>query len=120
MSNNTLSKDEFEALDQVSKAPRNLQPSACVSRNAKRLVGIKLLTPRRDGTYGLTDKGREAIFVKQCIDGLRAMSNDASTVLQDDVANYLGRKGHIAKNAAGQFEITAKGRESIADILRNL
>ena len=118
-----LSRDEYDALEQVSKAPRSakgIKPSACVARNAKRLVGIKFLIPKKDGSYILAEKGTEALFVKNCIAGLSALATDADTRLDAAVAAFLGRKGHIAASALpGHFEITAKGRECLADIARN-
>ncbi len=118
--NNRLTRDEFDALAQVSKMARTAKPSACVARNAKKLVGIKLLVPRRDGSYELTDKGIEAIFVNRCVRGLHALADDATTRLDAEVATFLGRKGHIvATGTAGKFEITAKGRECLIDIEQN-
>lgn len=118
--NNGLSRDEHDALAQVSKMARGAKPSACIARNAKKLVGIKLLSARRDGTYALTDKGEEALFLNRCVRGLRALADDATTRLDTDVATFLGRKAHIVATAdAGHFEVTAKGREILADITQN-
>ncbi len=115
-----LSRDQFEALEQVSKMPKGTRPSACVARNGKFLTGIKLLDHRRDGSYVLTDKGREALFVKNCIAGLNALALDANTRLNADIATFLGRKSYIVASAApGRFEITEKGRECLADIAMN-
>ncbi len=115
-----LTRDEFDALDQVSKMPKSAKPSACIARNAKHLIGIKFLSHRKDGSYALTEKGTEALFIKKCIAGLRALATDAGTKLDIDVATFLGRKGHIvATPAAGSFEITAKGRECLEDIALN-
>ena len=60
---NHLSRDEFEALEQVSQAKSFDKPSACVARNGKRLVGIKMLSYRKNGTYELTEKGAEALLL---------------------------------------------------------
>lgn len=118
--NNGLSRDEYDALAQVTKMARGAKPSACIARNAKKLVGIKLLSPRRDGTYALTDKGEEALFLNRCVRGLRAIADDPSIRLDTDVATFLGRKGHILATAAvGHFDITDKGRECLADITEN-
>ena len=115
-----LSRDEFEALEQVSKMAKGSKPSACIARNAKKLVGIKLLAPRRDGTYTLTDSGTEALFVKNCIAGLRSLAADPAAKLDAAVATFLGRKSYIVATAiAGQFEITPKGHECLADIAAN-
>lgn len=115
-----LTRDEFDALEQVSKTPKSVKPNACIARNAKHLVGIKFLASRKDGSYVLTEKGAEALFMKNCIAGLRALAADADTKLDVAVANFLGRKGHIAAAAAeGQFVVTQKGHECLADIALN-
>ena len=112
--NHHLSRDEFDALEEVKRLAKSAKPSACVARNAKHLCGIKLLIHRKDGSYVLTEKGSEALF----INGLRAIAADPATKLDAAVANFLGRKGHITANAGG-FEITAKGRECLVDIANN-
>ncbi|MEI6737863.1 MAG: hypothetical protein WCL29_05220, partial [Pseudomonadota bacterium] len=106
--------------EQVSKLPKGTKPSVCVARNGKYLTGIKLLDHRRDGSYAVTDKGREALFVKHCIAGLCAIAVDVNTRLDADIATFLGRKSYIvASTAHGHFEITEKGRECLADIALN-
>ena len=115
-----LTRDEFEALEQVLTTPKPDKISACVARNGKRLVGIKLLMLKKDGHYALTDRGNEALFVNKCLTGLRAAGSAISVALDPGVANFLGRKGHVvASNVAGQFEITAKGRACLEDIALN-
>lgn len=115
-----LTRDEFDALEQVGKAAKSAKPSACVARNAKHLVGIKFLAHRKDGSYALTEKGTEALLIKHCIAGLRALATDPGTKLDGAVAAFLGRKGHIAASALpGHFEITPKGLECLADIALN-
>ena len=115
-----LTRDEFEALEQVNKAPKAAKPSACIARNAKHLVGIKYLSSRKDGSYALTEKGAEALFIKNCIAGLRSLAKDTNTKLDVEVATFLSRKGHIVASAAsGGFEITPKGRECLDDIAAN-
>jgi hypothetical protein len=112
-----LSIDEYEALEQVSKLPKMTKPSICINRNVKRLTGIKLVAYRKDGGLELTETGREALFIKQCIDGLRAVAADPGCHLSDQVATFLGKKGHIVIDAAsGLAEISERGRESLADI----
>ena len=111
-----LTRDEFDALEQVNKASKSAKPSACIARNAKHLVGIKFLSARKDGTYVLTEKGSEALFVKSCIAGLQALGDNRDIKLDAVVANFLGRKGHIVARDVGGFEITAKGRECLDDI----
>lgn len=115
--NHHLSKDEFDALYEVSTAPKAAKPSACVGRNAKRLTGIKFLVHRKDGSYQVTEKGTEALFVRSCIAALRALAADGQARIDPKAAAFLGRKGHvIAGTPAGVFEITGKGRECLADI----
>jgi hypothetical protein len=115
-----LTRDEFAALEEVSQATKSARPSACIARNAKHLVGIKFLSSRKDGGYGLTEKGTEALLINKCIAGLRALAADPDTRLDVAVASFLGRKGHIVASAAsGLFEITPKGRECLADIALN-
>ena len=115
-----LTRDEYDELEQVKALPKLAKPSACIARNAKHLTGIKFLSARKDGSYALTEKGMEALFIKNCIVGLRALASDAETKLDVAVAAFLGRKGHIAATAvAGNFEITPKGIECLADITLN-
>jgi len=115
--NQKLSIDEYDALEQLSKLPRNTKPNACISRNAKRLCGIKFMTYRKDGTLELTDAGRQTLFIKQCIDGLRAIANDPEVSLPGPVATFLGKKAHIEVNAeTGKMTITQRGQECLADI----
>jgi hypothetical protein len=116
----SLTRDEFDALEQVRKLPKSAKPGACIARNAKHLVGIKFLAHRKDGSYALTERGSEALFIKHCIAGLRAIATDSDTRLDVAVATFLGRKGHIVESATvGSFEITPKGRECLADIALN-
>ena len=115
--NQKLSIDEYDALTQISKLPKNARPSACIARNSKRLVGIKLVAHRRDGGFELTENGRQILFIKQCIDGLRAIAADASYELSAPVATFLGKKGHIeAHPETGAQQISARGLECLADI----
>jgi hypothetical protein len=115
-----LSQDEYDALAQVAKLVRGAKPSACVGRNSKRLSGIKLLAYRKDGTLELTENGRQTLFIKQCIDGLRAVVAAPGASLSQEVALFLGKKGHIAMNPeSGLQEATERGRESLADIDAN-
>ncbi len=115
--NHHLSKDEFDALHEVSLTPKATKHSACVGRNAKRLTGIKFLIHRKDGSYQVTEKGAEALFVRSCIAALRALATDSKGKIDPKVATFLGRKGHIVASVpAGSFEITDKGRECLVDI----
>lgn len=113
----SLSIDEFDALTEISKAKKGERVSACVARNAKRLSGLKYITYRKDGQLALTEQGQQTLFVKRCIDGLRAVANDPSAKLDAGVVTFLSKKGHIASNASQDgFEITQRGRECLADI----
>jgi predicted transcriptional regulator len=120
--NDSLTKDEYEALAQIRKARKGERPSACVARNAKALIGLKYVTRGKDGAFMLTDKGQQTLLVKRCIDGLRlvataAVAATAPAKLDADVVAFLSRKGLIAPHAAGEgFELTVRGRESLADI----
>ncbi len=112
-----LTTDEFDALGQIRASSKQGRPSACVARNAKRLNGLKYVTYTKDGGLILTEKGTQTLFMRNCIEGLRAISNNPLAVLEADVKTFLGKKGHIAPNAAADgFDITTKGRESLADI----
>jgi hypothetical protein len=112
-----LSKDEFDALDQISRAKKRERPSACVARNTKRLAGLKYITYGKDGQLALTEKGQQTLFFKRCVDGLRAVASDPLATLDADVATFLDRKGHITARASSNgFELTQRGRESLADI----
>ncbi len=113
----SLTTDEYDALEQISKSTRGARPSACVTRNAKRLSGLKYITYARNGHLTITEKGIQTLFLKSCIDGLRAIAADPLAKLHTDVAVFLGKKGHIVpRTAADGFDITQKGRESLADI----
>ena len=114
-----LTRDEFDALDQVKKAKKDAKPSACIARNARHLIGSKMISLKKDGNYVLTEKGAEALFVKQCITGLQQMAAKADTVLDAPVQNFLGRKGYIVEGAEGQFTVTARGQECLTDIAKN-
>lgn len=113
----SLTKDEYDALVALSRGAKPGRVSACVARNAKRLTGLKYLSYNKDGSLSLTEKGQQTLFLKACIDGLRAISTDSLAALAADVATFLGKKGHITRNPSGEgFEITQRGRESLADI----
>lgn len=115
-----LSADEFDALEEIAHSPRHARPSARVGRNVKRLSGLKYVTYGRDGAISLTEKGQQTLFIKQCIDGLKAVAADSLAPLATDVATFLGKKGHIARSEDGAGHvITQRGRESLADIESN-
>ena len=91
--------------------------SACVARNTKRLSGLKLLSYRQDGRLSVTDKAQQLLFVRRCINGLRAIAADPLAPLEADVAYFLGKKAHIVARATGEgYDISDKGTESLADI----
>lgn len=120
--NDNLTKDEYEALVQIKKARKGERPSACVARNAKALIGLKYITHGKDGAFMLTEKGQQTLFVKRCIDGMRAVATAAVTAtapakLDADVTAFLSKKGLIAPHAEGEgFSLTERGRETLADI----
>ncbi|MES2263215.1 MAG: hypothetical protein V4724_32230 [Pseudomonadota bacterium] len=117
MKNEKLSQDEYDALEEVARGIKGERVSACVGRNTKRLSGIKLFSIAHNGRISLTDKGQQTLFLRRCVLGLRAVAGDASSVLDADVANFLGKKAHIVPRAdASGYDITDKGRESLADI----
>ena len=111
-----LSTDEYDALGQVAAGSQGARPSACVARNAKRLSGLKYITYRKDGVLMLTEKGEQMLFIRQCIDGLRALLADPMSPLSPEVHTFLGKKGHVAPRAEGGLELTRRGQESLDDI----
>jgi len=115
--NDRLTIDEYDALAQISKAHSRERPTACVARNTKRLAGLKYVAYGKDGHLAITEKGTQTLFIKDCIDGLRAVAADPQARLRADVATFLGKKGHVTPRAdADGFDITQRGRESLADI----
>jgi predicted transcriptional regulator len=109
-----LTTDEYDALEHIRAGARHDRVNACVGRNAKKLAGLKLIQYGRDGKVALTEKGAQLLFVRRCIAGLRALA-DGGAAPEQDVAQFLMRKGHIA-TVDGGFVVTDKGRESLADI----
>jgi hypothetical protein len=116
MKNLKLTGDEYDALDFIRRGARNDRVNACVGRNAKRLSGLKLIRYARDGSIDLTEQGAEMLFLRRCVQALRALEADPAATVDADVVQFLGRKSHIAPRAEGGFELTARGRESLADI----
>lgn len=115
--NDSLTKDEYDALGEISQPKKQERVSACVARNTKRLSGLKYVTYSKNGQLMLTEKGQQTLFLKRCIDGLRAVAADPLAKLDADVTTFLGKKGHIAPASSGQgFELTQRGRESLDDI----
>ncbi|MFM9435595.1 hypothetical protein ACFDR9_002665 [Janthinobacterium sp. CG_23.3] len=117
MKNEKLTTDEYDALEQVAAGIKTERVSACVARNTKRLSGLKLLSFRGDGRLSITDKAQQLLFVRRCINGLRAIAADPLAPLEKDVAYFLGKKAHIIAREAGEgYDISDKGRESLVDI----
>jgi hypothetical protein len=113
----SLTIDQLDALVQISQSGKHERPSACVARNTKTLTGLKYISYGKDGRIALTEKGRQTMFVKRCIDGLRAVANDALAPLDADVITFLRKKGHVMpREDLRGFDITQRGRESLADI----
>jgi len=116
MKNEKLTTDEYDALELIRRGVQRDRVHACVGRNAKRLAGLKLIQYSRDGKVALSEKGSELLFLRRCVEGLRALAADPSAPVDADVAQFLSRKSHIAPLEAGGFAVTGKGRESLADI----
>ncbi|MDB5907102.1 MAG: hypothetical protein JWP34_1216 [Massilia sp.] len=116
MKNEKLTTDEYDALGHIGRGAAHDKVNACVGRNAKRLSGLKMLQYGRDGRLTLTEKGQQVLFLRRCISGLRAVAADPAASLDADVATFLGKKSHIVARGEGGFEVTDKGRESLADI----
>ncbi|MEO6354466.1 MAG: hypothetical protein ABI575_06715 [Oxalobacteraceae bacterium] len=114
---NRLTKDEFDALGQISKLPKFTRANACVARNTKRLSGLKFIAFGKDGSLGLTEKGQQTLFAQNCIDGLRAVAADPLAKLAADVVTFLSKKSYISPAATpGGYDITPRGQECLADI----
>ncbi|MDB5933690.1 MAG: hypothetical protein JWQ01_1034 [Massilia sp.] len=116
MKNEKLTTDEYDALGHMERGAVPDKVNACVGRNAKRLSGLKMIQYGKDGRVSLTDKGQQVLFLRRCIGGLRAVAADPAAKIDADVAVFLGKKSHIAPREAGGFDVTDKGRESLADI----
>lgn len=115
--NQKLSIDENNALEHISKLQRGERPNACISRNSKHLIGIKLIAHRKDGSFELTELGKQTLFTKQCIDGLKEISVEPNTKLSDTVSFFLHKKGFITQDDESKsFSITNKGLECLTDI----
>ena len=112
-----LTGDEFDALELLRRGGKPVRSNACIGRNAKRLSGLKLVKVTRD-VAELTDKGKEVLFLRRCVTALRSLAEDPNHPVEADVAYFLLRKSHVAERPEGGFEVTAKGRETIADMDR--
>jgi len=116
MKNEKLTTDEYDALGHITRGAAHDRVNACVGRNAKRLSGLKMIQYAKDGRVTMTDKGQQVLFLRRCISGLRALAADPAAAIDADVSTFLGKKSHIAARDGGGFEVTDKGRESLADI----
>ena len=116
MKNFKLTGDEYDALELVRQGARTDRVNPCVGRNAKRLSGLKLIQYARNGSLALTEQGTEVLFLRRCVQSLRALDADPAASVDGDVVQFLTRKSHIAARAEGGYDLTARGRESLADI----
>lgn len=116
MKNEKLTTDEYDALDFIRRGASHDRVNACVGRNAKRLSGIKLIKYERSGKVELTEKGEQVLFLRRCVETLRALAADPAAAIDADVKLFLSKKSHITARAEGGFSLTDKGRESLADI----
>jgi Mn-dependent DtxR family transcriptional regulator len=116
MKNEKLTGDEYDALEFIRRGARTDRVNACVGRNAKRLSGLKLVQYAKNGSVSLTEKGQEVLFLRRCIEALRALERDPASALDEDVVQFLSRKSHIAAREGGGYKLTDRGRESLADI----
>lgn len=116
MKDERLTGDEYDALEHIRRGAKGTGVNACIGRNSKRLTGLKLVKAERDNKLRLTDKGVEALFLRRCITALQALEIGPAAI-EPDVAHFLLRKSHIAEADGGQYTLTDKGRESLADIL---
>ncbi|MGJ7915396.1 hypothetical protein ACI48D_07955 [Massilia sp. LXY-6] len=116
MKNEKLTGDEYDALELIRRSARTDRVNACVGRNAKRLSGLKLVQYAKNGSLSLTEKGQEVLFLRRCVEALRALERDPASALDEDVAQFLSRKSHIAALEGGGYALTERGRESLADI----
>jgi hypothetical protein len=115
MKNETLTTDEYDALGHIQRGAKHDRVNACVGRNAKRLAGLKFIEYSRDGKVALTEKGRQILFLRRCIESLRALALDPAAPVDADVALFLGKKSHIVP-VDGGHAVTEKGLASLADI----
>ncbi|SHN31969.1 hypothetical protein SAMN05192549_107230 [Duganella sacchari] len=117
MKNEKFTQDEYDALNEVKRGIKGDRVSACVGRNSKRLSGLKLISIARNGHISLTDKGAQTLFLRRCVLALQALAAQPGSAIDADVALFLGKKSHISERAEGGFDISDKGRESLADII---
>jgi hypothetical protein len=116
MKNEKLTGDEYDALGHIERGAAHDRVNACVGRNAKRLSGLKMIEYAKDGRVALTEKGRQVLFLRRCIQALRGLLADPAFKLDADLALFLEKKSHIVALDTGGYAITERGRESLADI----
>ncbi len=114
--NETLSPDELEALVEIGPGPSSKKVTPKVAKHAKHLIALKLITFVRGGRVTITDAGRQTLFLKRCIDGLRKIATNPDALLHQEVLTFLAQKGHVSVRAEGGYSITQKGQETLADI----
>ena len=116
MKNEKFTQVEYDALYEVQRGIKGDRVSACIGRNTKRLSGLKLFSIARNGRVSLTDKGEQTIFLHRCVQAMRALAATPGGMLDADIALFLGKKSHVVQREDGGFELSDKGRESLADI----
>lgn len=114
--NDTLSPDELEALVEIGPGASSKKVTPKVAKHAKHLLALKLITFVRGGRVTITDSGRQTLFLKRCIDGLRKIATNPEALLHQEVLTFLAKKGHITTRIEGGYSITVKGQETLADI----
>lgn len=114
--NEKFTQDEYDAMEEVARGQKSDRVSARVGRNTKRLSGLKLFSVARNGRVTLTDQGKQVLFLRHCVLALRALTTDPMAPVSEDIAQFLGKKSHILPRAEGGYELSDKGRESLADI----
>ena len=119
MKNEQLTTDEYDALELVRRGVKRDNPGACVGRNLKKLSGLKMMQVGRDGRIALTEKGQQLLFLRRCVQTMKALANDQMAPVDADVGRFLSIKSHIAPVEGCGHALTEKGRESLEDILRN-
>ena len=116
MKNEKLTQDEYDALGHIERGAKHDRVNACVGRNAKRLSGLKMIEYARDGKVALTEKGRQVLFLRRCIQAMQALLADSAAPVDADVLAFLDKKNHVSALDDGGHALTDKGRESLADI----
>ena len=118
--NDVLTLDEYAALAEIRQLPKGKRPSACVARNTKRLADMKHIRVDKSGHPELTVQGQQTLFIKQCVDGLRKLSENPQAQVDNGVSTFLEKKGHVQRLAdSGHLVLTERGRETLADIDRS-